>query len=133
MNLQQYLLNKLSEEASEVIQITQKTQQYGFHERCPGQTRTNAERMHLEIDDFMAQISMLNDVGLNYEPNPVNVKAKKEKVIRGLRLAVQLGNVDSEALEQYKNMADCEHEWVSAVNKKCLSGEICIKCRAIRA
>ena len=28
--------------------------------------------------------------------------------------------------------ADCEHEWVSAVNEVVKSGEICLKCNAVR-
>ena len=30
------------------------------------------------------------------------------------------------------NSADCQHEWVSAVNEVIKNGEVCLKCKSIR-
>lgn len=103
MNLNQYLLTKLAEEASEVTKIALKTQQFGFDEICPGKLATNAQRIHQELDDLQAAIEMLNDIGLGYIPNPLAIKAKKEKVVYYLKYSVELGMVDSEALKEYEN------------------------------
>ena len=32
-----------------------------------------------------------------------------------------------------KRAADCDHEWVSAVNEVIVSGEYCTKCHAVRS
>jgi len=103
MNLNQYLLTKLAEEASEVAKISLKTQQFGFNEVCPGQRFTNAERLHQELDDLQAAIEMLNDVGLGYIPNPVAIETKKDKVFHYLKYSVGLGMVDCESLKEYEN------------------------------
>lgn len=103
MSLQQYLLTKLAEEGAEVGQIALKTQQFGIAEKCPGQRYTNAERTHQELDDLMAVVEMLNDVGFGYEPNRERIEAKKEKVVKFLRYSVGLGMVAHRALDEYEN------------------------------
>jgi hypothetical protein len=63
-------------------------------EVCPGQALTNAQRLHKELDDLMAQIEMLNDeCGLGYVPNRENIEAKKAKVKKYAELSVSLGRV----------------------------------------
>lgn len=103
MNLQQHLLGKLAEEGAEVGQIALKTQQFGFDESCPGQPYTNTERTHQELDDLMAMVEMLNDVGFGYEPSRERIEAKKEKVVHYLKYSVELGMVDHKALDEYSN------------------------------
>ena len=98
MNLQQFLLTKITEEACEIGQIALKTQQFGFDETCPGMPFTNAERLHQEIDDLQAAVEMLNDVGLNYTPNRDRIEHKKEKVFHYLKYSVGLGMVEGDAL-----------------------------------
>ena len=103
MNLQQYLLGKLAEEGAEVGQIALKTQQFGFHEYCPGQPFTNTERTHQEIDDLMAIVEMLNDIGFGYVSSRDRIEAKKEKVVKYLTYSVELGMVDPHVLNVYRN------------------------------
>lgn len=103
MNLQQHLLTKLAEECTEVGQIALKTQQFGFDESRQGQPYTNAERTHQEIDDLMAIVEMLNDVGFGYEPSRERIEAKKNKVVHFLKYSVELGMVDRRALDEYDN------------------------------
>src|ERR1035437_8475269 len=92
MNRLQLLLGKLAEEGVEVAQIALKTQQFGLHEVCAGQPLTNAQRAHKEIDDFMAQIEMLNEeFGFGYVPNRERIEAKKIRVNKYAALSVSLG------------------------------------------
>ena len=94
MNRCQLLLTKLAEEGCEISQIALKTQQFGMHEICPGQPLTNAQRIHLELDDLMAAIQMLNDeYGLMYLPNQERIKAKIAKVNKFAQYSVELGEV----------------------------------------
>lgn len=96
MNRCQLLLAKLAEEGSEISQIALKTQQFGMDEICPGQPLTNAQRIHLELDDLMAAIQMLNDeYGLMYLPNKERISAKIDKVNRYAQYSIQLGEVIS--------------------------------------
>ena len=103
MDLQQYLLGKLSEEASEVAQIALKNQQFGMREVFPGQPLTNADRAHLELDDLYAVVEMLNDMGFEYKPNRFRIDAKKDKVVKYLKYSVELGMVPEIALKEYDN------------------------------
>ncbi|MCU7877259.1 MAG: hypothetical protein KZQ84_10750 [Candidatus Thiodiazotropha sp. (ex Lucinoma borealis)] len=103
MNLQQHLLGKLAEEGTKVGQIALKTQQFGFDECCPNQPYSNTERTHQEIDDMMAIVEMLNDIGFGYSPSRAWIEAKKEKVVKYLQYSVGLGQVEHKALDEYEN------------------------------
>lgn len=93
MTRTQLLLAKLAEEGVEVAQIALKAQQFGLTEIRPGQPLSNAQRIHLELDDLMAQIEMLNECGLDYVPNRDHIEAKKRKVDQFAALSVRLGQV----------------------------------------
>lgn len=94
MTRAQLLLGKLAEESVEVAQIALKTQQFGMNEIRAGQSLTNAQRIHLELDDMMAQIEMLNDeCALGYFPNRERIEAKKNKVNQFADLSATLGQV----------------------------------------
>lgn len=94
MTRAQLLLGKLAEEGVEVAQIALKTQQFGMCEVRVGQSLTNAQRIHLELDDLMAQIEMLNDeCALGYLPNRERIEAKKNKVNQFADLSASLGQV----------------------------------------
>ena len=94
MNVTQHLLGKLAEESAEVGQIAIKTQHFGFHEICPYQPFTNAQRIHQELDDQADIVEMLNDLGLEYARDKGRIQAKKEKVVHYLGYSVELGHVN---------------------------------------
>lgn len=95
MNRLQFLLIKLAEENNEVAQMALKTAQFGAHEIRPNQPLTNFQRTHLELDDLMAIIEMLNEeCGFAYTPNRKNIEDKKELVNHYARLSEQLGMVN---------------------------------------
>lgn len=94
MTREQLLLGKLAEEGVEVAQIALKAQQFGMNEVRAGQSLTNAQRVHQELDDLMAQIEMLNDeCALGYVPNRERIEAKKKKVNLFAALSAELGQV----------------------------------------
>jgi len=98
MNREQYLLCVAGEEANEVGQMACKNQRFGLHEVFPGQPLTNAQRMHLEIDDLMALVEMLNEeYGFGYAPNRQHIEAKKAKVNRYGDYSASLGLVTHNA------------------------------------
>jgi hypothetical protein len=83
MNRQEHLIMVLGEEGCEVAQMASKINRFGIDEIFPGQPLTNAERMHLELDDLQAMIELANEnCGLGYVVNRTNVKAKKAKVMK---------------------------------------------------
>ena len=93
----QYYLTKLAEECAEIAQIALKTQQFGPDEVMPGQPLTNFERVHLEIDDLMAMIEVLNEkFGFNYAPDRERIEAKKAKVESYLGFSILRGMVEGE-------------------------------------
>lgn len=95
MNRQQFLLCKLAEEGAEISQIALKTQQFGLHEKCPGQPFTNVERIHHEIDDLMAIVEMLNkEVDFGYDMDIGHITNKKIKVNKYYAYSKELGEVE---------------------------------------
>lgn len=94
MSLLQYYLTKLAEEACEVSQIALKTQQFGPIEVMSGQPLTNFDRVHLELNDLLAVVQVLNDkFNFGFVPDPKLWDKKKEKMERYLELSTTLGYV----------------------------------------
>lgn len=103
MSLGQHLLGLLAEECSEVQKIAFKAQRFGLEEHHPDHPETNREKLFRELDDLMAAVAMLNDVGVNYKPDPVRIAVKKAKVVHYMKYSVELGQVDHKALREYEN------------------------------
>lgn len=81
MNRIELLLTCLAEEASEISQAASKMNRFSMHRLFPGRGNTNAQIAHLELDDLLAVVEMLNEeFGFGYEPNRDNIAAKKLKV-----------------------------------------------------
>jgi hypothetical protein len=88
----EYLIGVMGEECSEIAQMTSKMNRFGPGEIFPDQPLTNAERTHLEIDDLMALIEMLNDeFNFGYRPNQDRIKQKKLKVEKYFKYSQSLG------------------------------------------
>lgn len=97
----QYLLTKLAEEASEVAQISLKTQQFGPDSCYPGESITNTQRIHEELVDLLAIVGMLNEefnFGLNYftvsKEAAYKIAAKQTKVDNYYRYSQDCGMVE---------------------------------------
>lgn len=83
MDRLQHLLCKLSEECQEVGQIALKSSYFGLEEVYTegGFIANNAERTHIELDDVMAVIQMLNEeYNFGYVPNQERINIKKKKI-----------------------------------------------------
>jgi hypothetical protein len=97
MNRQEYLFEVAGEECAEIAQMTSKINRFGIHEIFPEQPLTNAQRMHLEIDDLQAMIEMLNDeFNFNYVPDRERIEAKKKKVNKYYEYSKSLGLAERE-------------------------------------
>jgi NTP pyrophosphatase (non-canonical NTP hydrolase) len=92
MNRLQYLLTKLAEEASEVAQMSLKTQQFGLDEVYID--KSNRVRLHEELDDLLTVINLLNtEFGFGYMPNEEYVINKINKIAKYYQYSVDLGMV----------------------------------------
>lgn len=55
----QRLLDKLQEEAAEVIQAVSKIRRFGPHAHHPDRTQTNLQELVVELEDFLALVAAL--------------------------------------------------------------------------
>lgn len=105
MNIIQFLLLKLAEEGKEVGQMCDKSMQFGLLERNPELLQNNKERLIDEINDFYAQVEMLNEyANLGFKPDPEKIAAKKRKVVNFLRYSESLGNVNLSLSPQLREL-----------------------------
>lgn len=58
----QYLLDKLQEEAAEVVQAVSKIRRFGPHNHHPDRTTTNLQELVGELEDFQAIVWALEEV-----------------------------------------------------------------------
>lgn len=94
-SLIQHALLKLNEECCEVAQMCSKTSQFGMDECMSGQTLTNRERLHAELNDLNAMVELLNEeFGLRYVSDPSAIRMKKMKVQKYLAYSQDLGLVE---------------------------------------
>ena len=95
MTRTQFLLGKLAEEASEVVKLALKAQQFGLQESREGDYPTNAIRLKGEIQDVFTHVHMLNEESeLGFSLNPTAMYAKMDKVEKYYKYSVQLGQVE---------------------------------------
>lgn len=97
MSNQQFLLTKLSEECNEIGQMASKCQQFGLDEvySGDGNTATNRERLHAEINDLLGVIDMLNvEEAFGFNPDPIAHLYKRAKIAKYRRYSVGLGFVE---------------------------------------
>lgn len=66
---EQYLLDKLQEEAAEVIQAVSKMRRFGPHNHHPDRTTTNLEELVGELEDFQAIVLALFEIN-SLDPKP---------------------------------------------------------------
>jgi hypothetical protein len=115
MNIQQFYLLKIAEEASEVAQIALKTAQFGLTEKHPALTETNAQRIYAELNDLLAMVHRLGEVsGGEFwfdigSPDHVAIATKLAKVEHYLAYSRSLGLVETKpCLHVRMNVNRCE-------------------------
>ena len=74
---QQYLLDKLQEEAAEVIQAVSKIRRFGPHNHHPDRTQTNLQELVGELEDFQAIVWALEEIKY-LDPQPSTIATIKK-------------------------------------------------------
>lgn len=100
MNLEGYLLTCLQEECNEVGQRISKIQRFGINECQPGQPYDNRERCRQEIIDLISTIDCLVKTGSIAPIHKDELKPKKQRIKDYMKLSVDHGLLDPEAIEQ---------------------------------
>lgn len=81
MTKQQYLLQKLIEECSEVQKDTCKALIFGLDNGYPGTTETNQQRIEREVQDLYTILQMLKDeCGFDFTPDADKIQEHHHKV-----------------------------------------------------
>lgn len=83
-NKTQYLICKLQEEAAEVIQAVSKINRFGEQNRHPDRSTTNKQELVQELEDFLAILGVLEQMGwLDLTPSRQNIANKAMQLIKG--------------------------------------------------
>lgn len=78
-----YLLDKLQEEAAEVIQSVSKIRRFGEHNKHPERTTTNKEELITELEDFLAIVAALEYCKyLDLQPSQQNILHKTQALLK---------------------------------------------------
>lgn len=91
---QQYLLGCLAEECAEVTQRITKILRFGLHNIQEGQDLTNEKRLVYELNDLLAVIALLEDVGeveLSELSDFTAMNKKQEKVKKYMEFSQKQG------------------------------------------
>ena len=79
----QYLLDKLQEEAAEIIQAVSKIRRFGPHNHHPDRQETNLEELTGELEDFQAIVWALEEIHyLDPKPSTTSI-IKKYNTLMG--------------------------------------------------
>jgi NTP pyrophosphatase (non-canonical NTP hydrolase) len=77
-----FLLDKLQEEAAEVIQAVNKNRRFGENSKHPERTTTNKQDLTNELEDFLAILAALEYVKyLDLVPHQQNILHKTHKLV----------------------------------------------------
>jgi NTP pyrophosphatase (non-canonical NTP hydrolase) len=83
-NKTQYLVCKLQEEAAEVIQAVSKINRFGEANKHPDRTTTNKQELVGELEDFLAILAVLEQMGwLDLTPSRDNIARKAKALLQG--------------------------------------------------
>lgn len=98
MNIQQFYLLKIAEEASEIAQAALKAMQFGLLEVNPASGESNGLRLHKELTDLAAMVYELHantaDIEFTHVIIPEEFEAKRAKVDHYLEYSHSLGLVE---------------------------------------
>lgn len=78
-----YLLDKLQEEAAEVIQAVSKIRRFGENSTHPDRKTTNKQDLVIEVEDLMAILAALEYCGwLDLTPSQQNILSKTQALLK---------------------------------------------------
>lgn len=104
MNLTQYLLGKLAEEAAEVAQMALKCQQFGLHDQY--KEELNSERLRAELNDLMAVIELLNEASDLAYKAPNNFAHKNKIIMEWAEYSCNIGLLNHTSIARLKAIID---------------------------
>jgi hypothetical protein len=94
MNKTEYLLTTLMEEAAEVQKVASKCIRFGLDNIKPGKSKSNFEKLEVEINDFYALVEMLEQhVGAATIYSEHLIIKKTKKVGKFMELSRELGTL----------------------------------------
>ena len=96
MNKQQHLLLKLSEECSEVIKEVHKILLFGLNNIGPNDSKTNLEKLQIELNHLFAAVEMLHEVGVPWRIDNKVVIQKKSQVKEFMKYAKIRGTLEED-------------------------------------
>jgi NTP pyrophosphatase (non-canonical NTP hydrolase) len=77
-----YLLDKLQEEAAEVIQAVSKIRRFGEHNKHPDRETTNKQELIIELEDLLAILAALEWAQyLDLKPSQQNILQKTKQLV----------------------------------------------------
>ena len=95
LTTEQYLLNCLAEECSEVIQRVTKSLRFGLDEVQEGQPLTNAERLAYEYNDILSVMEeLLEVVDIPDVGSAEQIARKSSKIRKYLEYSRSIGIVE---------------------------------------
>ena len=113
LTVQQFVLCKIAEEATEIAKRALKQQQFGALQHEEGYA-PNRDRLATEVTDMLAWLTIASHLGVLPERYAgVNVyhryRAKRPELLRVLKIAVDQGEVTTDALTfiaQHESLPD---------------------------
>lgn len=87
MNLTQYVLGKIAEEASEVAKAAMKAQTFGMTSKDPSSTTDNTQDIVNEFNDLLGAVTMLELVMGDLLPDLKSKEAVSRKISKILYMA----------------------------------------------
>lgn len=111
MDLEQFLLGRVAEEAAEVAKAALKAQNFGLHAKHTTDTTTNLQDLIAETNDLLGVLNALavaTGEDLSQVGNDDAIKRKIRKVLRWIEVPIRSGRVQlsSRDLSNYQALID---------------------------
>lgn len=96
MKIKEHLLVCLTEECAEIIKVASKALRFGLEDGYPGETLTNHQALHNEINDLKGVLELLKEHGLFPDGylDLNKITEKKNKVKKYMEYARNKGTLD---------------------------------------
>jgi len=94
MFIEQYLLNNMMEESSEIAQAASKVLRFTALHRAPGSDTDNLSNLIIELNDLYAHLDLLESFyGKIFNRNEALIAAKKARISKYLEISWKLGTL----------------------------------------
>ena len=95
MNLEEYLFNRMAEEAAEISQACTKIQSFGKDHRVPSNRMIATDALVAEINDVLGVADFLKECGIELFGigKPSARKAKIQKILAYMQVSIDAGKL----------------------------------------